>query len=50
MGGASTSTWLMNQLVQAVLPPPHNTFVELKRVGESFEDYLRFSNKQTHST
>ena len=38
MGGASTSTSLMPQLVQVVIPPPHDASVELKRFGETFED------------
>jgi len=27
---------MFNQLVQAVIPPQHDTFVELKRFGEPF--------------
>ncbi len=38
MGGASTPTSLMPQLVQAVIPPPRDAFVGLKRFGEPFED------------
>jgi len=38
MGGASTSTSLMPQLEQAVIPPQHDASVELKRFGETFED------------
>ncbi len=34
MGGASTSTSLISQLVQAVIPPQRDTFEELKRFGE----------------
>jgi len=30
MGGASTSTSLMPQLVQAVIPPQHDAFVDSK--------------------
>ena len=36
MGGTSTSTSLKSQLVQVVIPPQHDTFVELKRFGEPF--------------
>lgn len=38
MGGASTSTSLIPQLVQAVIPSQHDAFAELKRFGEPFED------------
>jgi len=38
MSKLSISTSLMNQLVQAVLPPQHDASVELKRFGEPFED------------
>ena len=38
MGGASTSTWMMPQIVQAVIPPQHGASAELKRFGEPFED------------
>jgi len=38
MGGASTSTSLMPQIVQAVIPPQHGAFVGLKRFSEPFED------------
>ena len=37
MGGTSASTLLMPQLIQAVIPPQHDAFVELKRFGEPFE-------------
>ena len=50
MGGTSPSTSLMPQQVQAVIPPQRDAFVGLKRFGEPFEDYLRFTNKLTHST
>ncbi|MCC3165005.1 hypothetical protein K4I05_0262 [Streptococcus sanguinis] len=38
MGGASASTSLIPQLVQAVIPPQHDASAELKRFGEPFED------------
>ena len=38
MGGASTSTSLIPQLLQAVIPPQHDASAELKRFGEPFED------------
>lgn len=38
MGGASSFTLLMPQLVQAVIPPQHDASAELKRFGEPFED------------
>ncbi len=38
MSGASTSTWMMPQIVQAVIPPQHGASAELKRFGEPFED------------
>lgn len=38
MGWTSTSTSLMTQLVQAVIPHQHDAFVGLKRFGEPFED------------
>jgi len=38
MGGASTSTSLMPQLVQAVIPPQHDSFVEFKGFWEPFEN------------
>ena len=49
MGGTSHSTSLMPQFLQAVIRPQHDAFVELKRFGEPFEDYLHFTNKLTHS-
>jgi len=36
MGGASASTSLMLQLVQAVIPPQRDAFVGLKRFGWTF--------------
>ena len=33
MGGASTPTSLMPQLVQAVIPPQHDAFVDSKGKG-----------------
>jgi len=36
MGGASTSTSLMPQLVQAVIPPQHDASAGLKRFGWTF--------------
>lgn len=38
MGGESTSTSLMTQLVQAILHTPRDASVELKRFGEPFEN------------
>ena len=37
MGGASTSTSLIPQLVQVVIPPQHDASAGLKRFGKSFE-------------
>ena len=50
MGGTSPSTSLMPQLLQAVIPPQRDASVGLKRFVKPFEDYLRFTNKLTHST
>ena len=38
MGGASTSTSLKNQLVQAMKLPQHDASAGLKRFSEPFED------------
>lgn len=38
MGGASTSTSLKTQLVQAMKLPQHGASVGLKRFSEPFED------------
>ena len=45
-----TSTSLMPQLVQVVIPPQHGESAGLKNFGEPFEDQLRFTNKLTHFT
>jgi len=38
MGRTSASTSLMPQLVQAVIRPQHDAFVDSKGLGEPFED------------